>query len=311
MRRPAAVLTLAIASSALAAAAASPTSPASATPPTRPTTPTTPAPTAPATSATPAPSPPPSWADWVGDWDGKLKWSSCAIQGEEHATLALDAIDGGVTFDLSPAGGSLPKLSLVEDNTGWVAQQGDVKVRVERTPKELALTVDLDSGCQVRGTLARPGVGIAACDELAAWARIESHCTKLARPPLENPARLARQRAEWTKARGDARTKLSAQCTARSARVEAQLVDVGCAPNPDPNIGMRGAECQALRAASARLQRCPSVPFDMRTALDREVVVLLAAAQGADQASLPVVDAECKRSREKVFAITQQAGCPP
>jgi hypothetical protein len=41
------------------------------------------------------------------------------------------------------------------------------------------------------------------------------------------------------------------------------------------------------------------------------VVVLLAAAQGADQASLPVVDTECKRTREKVFAITQQAGCPP
>jgi hypothetical protein len=37
----------------------------------------------------------------------------------------------------------------------------------------------------------------------------------------------------------------------------------------------------------------------------------LAAAQGADKASLPVVDGECKRTRERLFAIAQQVGCPP
>lgn len=265
----------------------------------------------PASQQAPQPMLPLTWADWVGDWEGKLTWTSCVAEGKPKAAIPIEARDGVPTIDLSPAGGALREMSLVEDNVGgFAAQDGDIRLQVKRT-KDLELTVTLDSGCEVRGTLARPSVGIASCDRLAAWAHIEQQCTKLARPPLENAARLARQRAEWLKARGDHRVKLSAQCMSRAARVEAELVDVGCAPNPDPSIGLRGAECQALRGISARLQRCASVPFDVRTAFEREVVVLLAAAQGADQASLPVVDGECKAEREKLFAIAQQAGCPP
>jgi hypothetical protein len=265
--------------------------------------------------ANPAP-PPVTWADWVGDWDGKLKWSSCSLDGEPRASFALDAFDGAVSVDLSGASSSLPQVSLVEDGDGWMGQQGDVTVHVKRAKPDksgdrLDLAIDLDSGCQVRGTVSRASVGIAACDRLAAWARIESHCTKLSRPPLENAARLARQRAEWRKASGDARTKLAAQCTARSTKVEQELVDIGCAPHPDPSIGMRGAECQALRGIAGRLARCGNVPSDQRDAYAREVLVLLAAAQGADKAALPVVDAECKRERDTLFAIAQQVGCPP
>jgi len=251
-----------------------------------------------------------SWADWVGDWEGKLEWTSCVAEGKPTAAIPIEATDGVLTIDLTPAGGALRKLTLVEESGGFAAQDGDVRVQVRRG-KDLDLAVSLDSGCEIRGTLARPSVGIAACDRLAAWAHIEQECTKLARPHLENAARVARQRAEWLKARGEQRVKLSAQCTARAARVEAELVDIGCAPNPDPAIGLRGGECQALRGISARLQRCTSVPYDVRTAFEREVVVLLAAAQGADRASLPVVDGECKAAREKLFAIAQQAGCPP
>jgi hypothetical protein len=261
--------------------------------------------------ATPA-AQPVTWADWVGDWDGKLKWSSCSLDGEERASFPLEALDGAVTIDLSPAGSFLPQLSLVEEGDGWMGQQGDVSVHVKRAKADkLELAVELESGCEVRGTLARASVGIAACDRLAAWARIESHCTKLSRPPLENGARLARQRAEWRKATGDARTKLAAQCTARSSKVEQELVDAGCAPHPDPAIGMRGAECQALRGIAGRIARCGNLPSDQRDAYAREVLVLLAAAQGADKTSLPVVDAECRRERDTLFAIAQQVGCPP
>lgn len=262
--------------------------------------------------ATPAAPAPRTWADWVGDWEGKLKWSSCTAEGADRASLAIDATDGSVSIDLSPAGSALTPMSLVEEADGWVGQQGDVTVRVKRGKADkLDLAIDLDSGCQVRGTLARGSVGIAACDRLAGWARIESHCTKLTRPPLENAARLARQRAEWRKARGEDRSKLAAQCTARSAKVEQELVDAGCAPHADPAIGLRGAECQALRGIAGRVSRCGNLPSDQRDAHAREVLVLLAAAQGADKASLPVVEAECKRARERLFAIAQQVGCPP
>jgi hypothetical protein len=262
--------------------------------------------------AAPAAQPAPSWADWIGDWDGKLKWTSCSLDGEPRASFALDAHDGAVSLDLSGAGSSLPILALVEDADGWSGQQGDVTVRVKRGKADkVELAIDLDSGCEVRGTLARKSVGIAACDRLAAWARIESHCTKLSRPPLENAARLARQRASWRKARGEDRTKLAAQCTARSAKVEQELVDIGCAPHPDPAVGNRGAECQALRGIAGRLSRCGNLPSDQRDAYARGVLVLLAAAQGADKTSLPIIDAECKRERDKLFAIAQQVGCPP
>lgn len=267
-----------------------------------------------ATPATPA-----SWADIVGDWHGKLKWQSCSAQGEEKVTLPLDAIDGAVALELAPLGAALSSMALSEDNNwvgqygvGWVGEQGDVRVRLRRSKIDaIDLAIDLDSGCAIRGTLTRESVGIPACDRLAAWARIESHCTKLSRPPLENEARLARQRAAWTKARGDERTKLAAQCSARSTKVEQELVDAGCAPNPDPAIGMRGAQCHALRGLSARLQRCNALPIDQRDTYAREVLVLLAAAQGADKATLPVVDAECRRTRDRLFGIARQAACPP
>lgn len=262
--------------------------------------------------AAPAAAPAVSWADWVGDWEGKLRWASCAAEGEERAALGVDATDGVMSIDLSPAGSALPALTLVEDGTTWTGQQGDVTVKLARGKSDaLELAVDLDSGCQVRGTLSRASVGIAACDRLAAWARIESQCTKLTRPPLENPARLARQRAQWKKAKGDARTKLGAQCSARSTKVEAALVEAGCAPHEDPAIGLRDAECQALRQTSARLQRCGAIPFDLRVALEREVVVLVAASQGAAKAALPVVEAECRRARDKLVTIARQSGCLP
>lgn len=266
-----------------------------------------------ALAAPPAgPAAPRPWADWVGDWDGKLAWKYCTSDGAERASIPVDAIDGSVSIDLAPAGSALSQLPLVEGSDGWSGKQGDVSVTLSRDKRgKLALAIDLDSGCQVRGTLSRASVGIPACDRLAAWARIESHCTKLSRPPLENAARLARQRATWRKARGEERTKLAAQCTARSAKVEQELVEIGCAPNPDPAIGMRGAECQALRGIAGRLGRCGNLPSDQRDAYAREVLVLLAAAQGADEASLPIVDGECKRARERLFAIVQQAGCPP
>lgn len=257
------------------------------------------------------PAAPVTWADWVGDWHGKLKWTSCTSDGEPSATFALEATDGVVGIDLAPAGGGLGQLSLVEDNGGWIAQHGDLVVHVTHSRSDaLELAVDLDSGCQVRGTLHRQTTGISACDRLAAWARIEARCTKLVKPPLENAARLARQRASWAKAAGDDRVKFGAQCDARATKVAAELVDAGCAPNPDPAIGMRGAECRALAQAAAKLGRCPSVPNDLATIIAQEASALVGAAQQARDSELPYVEGQCKRVREQIAQTVQQSGCP-
>ncbi|HEY1554240.1 MAG TPA: hypothetical protein VGF94_05365 [Kofleriaceae bacterium] len=184
--------------------------------------------------ARPAPAAGPSWADWIGDWQGKLKWTSCTADGEPAATLAVDATNSAVAIDLSGAAPGLGPIALTEDNGGWFGHDADVTVHLARTHDDagLELAIDLDSGCQVRATLRRETVGIPACDRLAAWARIEGRCTKLVKPALEHAARLARQRAQWRKARGDDRDELADQCAARAAKVEAELATVGCAPKP-------------------------------------------------------------------------------
>jgi hypothetical protein len=239
----------------------------------------------------------PGWGDWVGDYAGKLTWTSCAVDGNGSATLPLEASDGAVTIDLTPAGGALERVVLLEDERGWTARDNDVTVHLARPRADaLDLAIDLDSGCQVRGTLKRPTTGIPACDRLAGWARIEARCTKLVRPALENVARLVRQKRTWLAARGAERDKLASQCDARAAKVESELVDAGCAPNPDPAIGMHGAECVALRASLGRLQRCQALPPDVERLL-------------AQDAANAVTDDECKAARTRIVSTSQQVGC--
>lgn len=262
--------------------------------------------------AKPAPSYAPRWGDWVGDYAGKLTWTSCTAPGAGSATLAFDAVDGQVAFDLGPAGGALEAMTVTEDNGGWSGQASDVTLHLTRPkPDTIDLAVDLDSGCQVRGSLKRASTGLAACDRLAGWARIEQRCTKLTKPALENPARLVRQRASWTAATGDARAKITAQCEARAQKVELELVDAGCAPNPDPAIGMRGAECQAMRAGAAKLARCRSLPVDVELALEHEAAGLVTATQSANDGALRELENECRALRARIVAASQQSGCIP
>jgi hypothetical protein len=262
--------------------------------------------------AKPAPTDAPRWGDWVGDYTGKLTWTSCTAPGAGSATLAFDAVDGQVKFDLSPAGGALEAITIAEDNGGWSGQESDVALHLTRPKADaIDLAVDLDSGCQVRGTLKRASTGIAACDRLAGWARIEQRCTKLTKPALENRARLVRQRATWMAARGDARTKVSAQCDARAQKVELELIDAGCVPNPDPAIGLRGAECQAMRAGAAKLARCRNLPPDVDLALEHEAAGLVTATQSASEGELRELENQCRALRARIVAASQQSGCIP
>ncbi|MGE5187139.1 MAG: hypothetical protein ACM31C_34050 [Acidobacteriota bacterium] len=261
--------------------------------------------------AAPAAPPTTTWAEWVGDWQGKLRWTSCTTDGKPSALLPVDASDGAIAIDLGDAEAGLGALSLVEDNGGWIGQRGDVTVHLARPGADaLELAVDFDSGCQIRGTLHRATSGLPACDRLAAWARIEAKCTKLARPPLENPARVAHQRESWLKARRDARAGIVAQCDARAVKVEEELVDAGCAPNPDPLLGLRGTECQALLHSTQRLARCASVPADFAAIIAQQAFALVGAAQRANDADLKVLEQQCRRTRERIVQTGHQAGCP-
>jgi hypothetical protein len=264
-----------------------------------------------AASAAPPPAPLLTWADWVGDWGGKLRWSGCTVDGEPAAALAIDAVDGSVAIDLTPAGGALAAVTLVaHDDAGWDGHAGDVRVHVTRGASTLEVAVDLDSGCAMRGSLRRASVGIAACDELEAWARIEGRCTKLVKPALENLARVANQRAEWSKARAEAKPKLALQCKARAQKVETELIDAGCAPDPDPPTAARDPECTSLRLAGAKITRCQTLPFDVAASLAHDANDLAGAVRTVDSdTSRGILEKQCRAMRERIALTAQQAGC--
>jgi hypothetical protein len=253
-------------------------------------------------------SPPATWADWVGAWTGKLAWSNCATNGAPTATLGLDAIDGALSIDLSPAGNALARFSLVEEDRRLSVQHADVAVIVTRSTRGLDVAVRFDSGCTLHAQLARSSSGIAACDELEAWTRIESRCTKLAGKPLEDAAAIARERDGWLKARGSARGKLAEQCVARAAKVEAELVGAACAPNRDPHHGVRAQDCLAVVDAANRLARCVPQSIEARE-LATESLMLSAAAETAETATLPVVERQCRDAHQKVTALATRFSC--
>jgi hypothetical protein len=255
-----------------------------------------------------------SWAAWVGDWQGKLRWSGCTVDGEPAASIAIDVVDGAAAIDLAPAGGALDKVALEPDvsagGEAWRGKAGDVGVHVTRGVATLELAVDLESGCSMRGSLHRASVGVAACDELEAWARIENRCTRLVKPPLENLSRVAHQRAEWSKADAETRVKLATQCKARASKVEAELAAASCAPDLAP-AHERFPECGALRLSAAKVTRCQTLAFDVATSLAHDANALADATTGTDgsTSSHDVLEKQCHAMRESLVATAQQAGC--
>ncbi|MGE0549709.1 MAG: hypothetical protein AB7O24_24220 [Kofleriaceae bacterium] len=250
-----------------------------------------------------------SWADWVGSYDAKLTWQRCSAPGERSAQLALVATDGALAFELAAAGGGLRTLPLIESPEGWQAQQGDVAVALARgkAAGELELRVELDSGCVVTGQLRRRSTAIAACDRLIAWAAIEARCSKLASMPLEDPIALAAERATWKP-----KSKPTAErCTARAGRVEASLIDAGCAPSAQAAMTVRAPQCTAFLAAAARLSRCTSVPAEIKTRFTLRANAVAAAANSAREAELGSIEAECQLATQRVQQLANDVRCPP
>lgn len=253
--------------------------------------------------AGPKPSPTTTWADWVGAYRGTLAWTGCSVAGAKSPLLALDIVDGVAAIDLAPARAGMPVLTLVGDDRGWSGRQGDVAVAIKRAGADrIDLAVDLDSGCAIRGRLARSSTGVAACDALIGWARIESRCTRGTDAPLEDLAKLAATR--WKPAE-------AARCRTRAASLERALVERGCAPHPDPQIGVRARACLELSHAADKLARCGRVPPVILDPLVAHARGLSAAAQTAEPATLPYVERQCRDEHATAVAVATRFQCGP
>jgi hypothetical protein len=251
--------------------------------------------------AAPARKPPPSWADWVGTYEGKLSWKACSAAGEKTAAIPLVAIDGAMAIDLAPAHAGLRTVSLVEGDAVWSAQQGDFMLAIKRPrANAIDLTVELSSGCTLKAQLRRTTTNVAACDRLLGWARIEASCSKLPAGATEDLGKLAV--TKWRKT--DA-----ASCTTRADKLERSLVDAGCAPHPDPLVGVRAPACLALADATSRLDRCASVPPNVKKVFVLQGQATVSASQTAEASELAVVEAECRDLRTTVIAVGTQFRC--
>lgn len=258
-----------------------------------------------------APEPrPASWADWVGSYQGALQWSGCTVDGAKTATLDFTIVDGVASIDLSPARPGMRAMTLVADEgDAWSGRQGDVAVAIKRATKRPApnasgfaidLAVDLDSGCTMRARLSRPSTGVAACDQLIGWVRVASACTKL-RPQSDDLAKLLA--TKWKPA--DA-----ASCARRAATLEHALIDGGCAPHPDPRIGVRSPDCLDLAQQAGRISRCANVLPDLKTRAVSVANAVVSASQTADRSTLSVVEQQCRDTRAELIAIATKFGCP-
>lgn len=241
---------------------------------------------------------PKPWADWVGDFRGSLVWRQCTAAGEPAATVAIDAVDGAMRVDLIPLGAALRIYSLQQDAAGWAAQDGDLSIRITQAkPRTIELAIAYESGCTARGRLTRATTGVPACDRLLAWSRIEQRCTK-ASAKVED----ALVKTKWKKS--DA-----ARCDARADKLEHAMIDVGCAPHPDPQIGTRAIECRSLADATQKLARCGRVPPEIMQRLSAKASALSSAAQTAESATLPYVEQQCKDARAEVSGTAVQFQC--
>ena len=249
-----------------------------------------------ALSGTAAAAPATTWADWVGDYTGKLAWTSCTSPGAKTATLGIDALDGALTIDLAGAGGGLRGLSLAEDpeTETLAAQEGDVTLAISRPkPGSIALAIDLVSGCAIRGLLARKASQVPACDRAVALARIERACTKLSGPPLGLVVK------KWRA--GDA-----ARCSTIADAVATELSDAGCLPVADPAGTLIGAQCRQMVKEAESLKRCANAPPEYAQVADR----LIALARPAMAASKSIVDASCHEGHQMLVELAAYAHCP-
>ena len=232
------------------------------------------------------------WTEWVGDYKGAMTWRGCTAPGATSTTLALDATDGVLAIDLSPAKGGLRAMTLVEDEDGTLAaQDGDVQLAIRPRPDGIDLVLALTSGCSIRGRLVRVRDKVAACDRLATLARIAQRCTKaeVAVPPLAKA---------W-------KVKDAPVCRAKADPLEAALVDAGCLPAAAPVIV--GAQCRQVADEAAKLLRCPSLPPQLAATTEQ----LRAMARGsADPAQRDVAELACRRTHAVLAELAMQARCP-
>jgi hypothetical protein len=201
-------------------------------------------------------------------------------------------------------------MVVTGDGEALAGSSGDVGV-VLRWGKRGTVAITLDSGCRARGTARLVATGIAACDELAALARVEAGCPRVAAAArLEDVAALDGVHASWARATGKRRRATEAACRQRALAIRPALVDAACLAIPTDDVPTLIEECRDLAARIARLSQCRTLRADVRTDLGTMLGQIATHTVHADADAVEVTRQSCLRQSQDVQDLARRLGCP-
>jgi len=247
----------------------------------------------------------------AGRYQLKLSWTGCSPAGARKATAELRPIDGRLELELGAVRDGLPTIVVAGDRAKVSGRSEDVAVDLTWTRRGIAIAIDLDSGCHARGTARRDDVGIAACDELAALARVEVGCSAVDPDTRhEDVAAIDRERAAWGKATGKRRRAVAAACVQRVDVLRPTLVDAACLPVPSEDAPTMIEECRDLATRIDRLSRCRTLTDQARTQLRDMLGQISVHLVDSDPDAVFLARQVCLRQEEVVRELAPRLGCP-
>lgn len=247
----------------------------------------------------------------VGRYQGKLTWTHCDPPGAKAPTVALTPIDSRLELDISTARDGLSPIVIAGDAHQLTGTAADVTATLTFTAKKTELAITMESGCSAKGTVKRIGSGIAACDELAALARVEAGCGAVAADArLEDVAAIDADLPAWAKTKGTGKQKARAACEVRVAALRPSLVDAAClavAADDQPTLL---PECRDLAAKVNQLMNCRTIDARGKAALRDMLPNIHVEVVHTDASSISVARQQCLRQKEAIDKLMPQLGCP-
>lgn len=247
----------------------------------------------------------------VGRYQGKLTWSHCAPAGAKAPVVTLSPIDSRLELDLSAARDGLGAIVIAGDAHQLTGTAADVTATVTFGAKKTELVIALESGCTAKGAVKRIGSAIAACDDLAALARIEAGCGAVAADArLEDVAAIDADLPVWAKTKGSARQEARVGCEARVAKLRPALVDAACVAVPAEDAPTLLPECRDLAARVNQLMGCRTIDARTKAALRDALPNIHVELVHTDEASISVARQQCLRQDQELKKLMPQLGCP-
>ncbi len=247
----------------------------------------------------------------VGRYQAKLTWSHCAPAGTKAPVVTLSPIDSRLELDLAPARDGLGAVVIAGDSHQLTGTAADVTATLTFGAKKTELVVALESGCTAKGTVKRIGSAIAACDELAALARIEAGCGAVAADArLEDVTAIDAELPVWAKAKGTAKQEARVACEGRVAALRPALVDAACVAVAVEDQPTLLPECRDLAARVNQLMGCRTIDARTKAALRDALPNIHVELVHTDEASISVARQQCLRQDEALKKLMPQLGCP-